>query len=93
MLKMLYNIDVTDENDPFIRLVDEAVRAGVEGLATGKYFVEFLPVLKNVPAWFPGAGFQSTFAKGRMAIETLRNDAYMYMKEAMVSARQLTFRW
>ena len=84
-MKILYNIEVADEGDPYLTLVEQGAEAVSEGVAPGKFFVEYLPFLKHVPAWVPGAGFQIKFAGWRAAAESLRTQPFNHMKRSMVS--------
>ncbi|PIL25709.1 cytochrome P450 [Ganoderma sinense ZZ0214-1] len=57
IMEATYGIKVLPEDDPFIELA-EAGQEAVSKCAIGFYFVEIFPLLRHVPAWFPGAGFQ-----------------------------------
>ncbi|CAA7259346.1 unnamed protein product [Cyclocybe aegerita] len=58
ILKVAYGYQVAGNDDPFVRNLQEGLKV-YGGLSTpGKYWVEFFPVLRFVPAWFPGAGFK-----------------------------------
>ncbi|KAF9457427.1 cytochrome P450 [Collybia nuda] len=53
-----YGIKVTDENDPYIALVEEAFRGISQAGVPGQFLVDLLPILKNIPSWMPGASFK-----------------------------------
>ncbi|KAI0316363.1 cytochrome P450 [Amylostereum chailletii] len=57
IMKMSYGYDTRDIADPIVDLVDLATTQFSE-LMQSTFLVDFLPFLKYVPAWFPGAGFQ-----------------------------------
>ncbi|KAI0752764.1 cytochrome P450 [Daedaleopsis nitida] len=82
MMKLVYGLDITDENDRYIGQVDAALTAS-QGIAPGKFMIEFFPFLRHLPDWFPGAIFKRQFAKGRAAIDILRNEPYARAKEDM----------
>ncbi|KAF9451579.1 cytochrome P450 [Macrolepiota fuliginosa MF-IS2] len=57
-LSLGYGIDVKPQNDPNIRIADEAVK-GLAGAANfSAFLVNSIPALKYVPSWFPGAGWK-----------------------------------
>ncbi|KAF4586353.1 hypothetical protein EYR38_010629 [Pleurotus pulmonarius] len=65
ILSITYGIEDRNELVSHITLVEEgAERLAVAG-APGAFLVDFLPWLKYVPKWFPGAGFQHTAEENR----------------------------
>ncbi|KAI1785253.1 cytochrome P450 [Ganoderma leucocontextum] len=57
IMEATYSIKVLPEDDPFIELT-EAGQEAFSKCAIGFYLVEIFPLLRHVPAWFPGAGFK-----------------------------------
>ncbi|KAJ7776053.1 cytochrome P450 [Mycena maculata] len=60
-----YGIDVLPENDPYISLAEEAMRTTAEAAIPGRFLVDFLPVLRHIPDWVPGAGFKLKAKAGK----------------------------
>ena len=85
ILKIIYGIDVVEKDDPHISEVDAALEGLSLGLVPGKYWVEFLPFLRHVPAWVPGAGFQKQFSAWRASALAMKNDTFAYVKPSLVS--------
>ncbi|RDX45834.1 cytochrome P450 [Lentinus brumalis] len=83
LMKLLYNIQVADEDDEYIVKVEHAVQGASEGTLPGKYLVEVLPFLRYVPDWVPGAGFQKRFASWRAAASDLKNAPVAHVKQAL----------
>ena len=81
---MTYSINVRPYNDPFITIVEQAVDAAAELLIAGAFFVDILPMLKYVPAWFPGAKFQRKAAMMRAHSEKIRSATFAATKNMMV---------
>jgi hypothetical protein len=81
---MTYSINVRPYNDPFIAIVEQAVDAAAELLIAGAFFVDILPMLKYVPAWFPGAKFQRKAAMMRAHSEKIRSATFAATKNSMV---------
>lgn len=81
----MYDITPADDDDRYITLIHAALEGAAQALATGKYIViDFFPFLKNLPAWFPGAGFQKKFAEWRASGEELKNVPFAYVKDGIV---------
>ncbi|KAJ7627084.1 cytochrome P450 [Roridomyces roridus] len=68
-----YGIDVLPENDPYIGLGEELMASGNVALIPGRFLVDFLPVLKYIPDWMPGAGFKRFAKEGRKTMEAALN--------------------
>ncbi|KAJ6452467.1 cytochrome P450 [Mycena sanguinolenta] len=58
IMAIAYGIEVLPSNDPYVKLAHEAVYTLSAAGVPGKYLVDSLPILKYVPAWFPGAQFK-----------------------------------
>ena len=56
-MKTVYGIDVKDSENPYILVAQEAFSGVSEATVPGAFLVDFLPILKYTPSWFPGAGF------------------------------------
>ena len=70
---MTYSIDIQPYNDPYVKIAEEALRAGAELLIPGAFLVDIIPILKYAPEWFPGAKFQSKAAMMRKHAARIRN--------------------
>ncbi|RDX45824.1 cytochrome P450 [Lentinus brumalis] len=86
ILKVGFDIDVGDEDDRYVAAVDAALEGPVQGLVPGTFLVDFLPFLRYVPTWFPGATSQRLWAKWQAAAETLKNLPYDHVKAALDQA-------
>ncbi|KAH9924103.1 cytochrome P450 [Amylocystis lapponica] len=60
-----YGLEVLLEDDPYISNIDRAMHITAKATRTGAYLVDSVPILKYVPAWFPGAGFKRQAAEWR----------------------------
>jgi hypothetical protein len=81
---MTYSINVRPYNDPYIKMVEEAMEAVAELLIAGAFLVDIIPVLKYVPEWFPGAKFQSKAAMMRKHAAIIRNTMFAATEKLMV---------
>ena len=83
-ISMTYSIKVHPYNDPYIKIAEEALRAGAELLIPGAFLVDIIPILKYVPEWFPGAKFQTKAAMMRKHAARIRNNTFAATEELMV---------
>ena len=57
-----------------------------EGLTPGAFLVEYFPFLRHVPAWLPGAGFQTRLKRWRDASHAMVDMPFAKAKDNIVSA-------
>ncbi|KAJ7607921.1 cytochrome P450, partial [Roridomyces roridus] len=55
-----YGLDVLPEDDPYVKLAEQANAGLIQGFIPGRFLVDSLPILKYVPRWFPGSGPYTT---------------------------------
>lgn len=68
-------MDVADTNDRYISLI-EKVLSVVVAFTPGRYLIETFPILRYMPEWIPGAGFQKDFREWRTAAEEVMTSLY-----------------
>ncbi|KAK0480174.1 cytochrome P450 [Armillaria novae-zelandiae] len=83
IMKMVYGYDVEPDGDRFVDLVDQAMISARLGLANGAFLVDLLPILKNVPVWFPGAKFKRLAQRWRKQVEEMREEPFQYAAESV----------
>ncbi|KAK7029428.1 hypothetical protein VNI00_014682 [Paramarasmius palmivorus] len=81
-LKLAYGYQVTSNDDPFVERVNNSF--AYFGKKLGRLFlVDFFPILRFVPSWFPGAEFQRTAKEFKNA--RVDDYAYLWARERIVS--------
>jgi hypothetical protein len=58
IISLAYGIPIKARGDPYLELSEISTKILTDAVTPGSYFVDVLPFLKHIPAWFPGAGFQ-----------------------------------
>ncbi|EJD04870.1 cytochrome P450 [Fomitiporia mediterranea MF3/22] len=80
-----YGHEVNSEDDIIARLaVDSAIRF-IEGGTPGATLVDFIPILRYIPTWFPGASFRRKAVDTYKAHVDARDIPYNEVKERMSS--------
>ena len=85
MLKIIYDIDALNEDDEHVAILEDAMEA-VRQASPGNFLIERFPILRHVPSWLPGAGFQSVLAASKAANHRLKNELFDELQESIVSA-------
>ncbi|KAJ6604989.1 cytochrome P450 [Mycena sp. CBHHK59/15] len=74
---------VAEQGDEYVRLADQAL-AGVSVSANfGAYLVDYLPILKYIPAWFPGVQFKKDGQKWHKLGQEMWNRPFDLVKARM----------
>ena len=84
IMKIAYGITVKESDDPYISIAEEALNGTAQAGIPGAFWVDFLPILKYVPSWFPGAGFQKKAARWREAINTMAEKPFHHVQQQVV---------
>lgn len=58
ILKVAYGYQIASNDDPLVHLLAKTSQLMGSISIPGKYWVEFFPILRFIPDWFPGAGFK-----------------------------------
>jgi hypothetical protein len=83
-LSLAYGLQIQKTNDPFIEIAETAVKSISEASSFGAFLVDVIPILKYVPEFVPGAGFQKKARIWRKIQEDFREVPYSASIEAMV---------
>ncbi|KZT56551.1 cytochrome P450 [Calocera cornea HHB12733] len=60
-----HGYQIRSNDDYYIWLGNKVMQDFTKAAAPGAWLVDFLPFLRHLPAWFPGAGFQKIAAEWR----------------------------
>ncbi|PSS35616.1 hypothetical protein PHLCEN_2v1439 [Hermanssonia centrifuga] len=83
ILQMSYGYEVQEKDDPIVDLVDIATEQFSLFTSPGAFLVDVFPMLRYVPAWFPGAGSQRLAVSWRKTIHDMADIPYEFVKNRM----------
>ena len=84
ILSITYGIKVQESDDPYIAIAEEAMKGFNQTGLPGTFFVDLFPILKYVPSWFPGAGFQKKAAHWKAVNTSLKEKPFRYVQKQLV---------
>ncbi|KAI5117759.1 hypothetical protein M0805_000603 [Coniferiporia weirii] len=87
ILMLAYGYSAQSENDPFVRIAEEAMIGFSKASEPGAFMVDRFPILKYTPSWFPGAKFQLVANSMREDLERLYDIPFNFVKSEMASGR------
>ncbi|KAJ3574478.1 hypothetical protein NP233_g1744 [Leucocoprinus birnbaumii] len=59
ILESVYGTEIKGTQDPFYRIAEISMLSLSTAGVFGTFYVDFLPILKHLPSWLPGAGFRN----------------------------------
>ncbi|KAL4865823.1 hypothetical protein BDV12DRAFT_173973 [Aspergillus spectabilis] len=84
ILKITYGYSVDqDADDPLVDIADKALVNFSIAVRPGTWLVDLAPILRHIPSWFPGAGFQRTARIFRKQTEALSDVPFAFVKQQM----------
>ncbi|KZT12691.1 cytochrome P450 [Laetiporus sulphureus 93-53] len=85
IMRVTYGYPVKKEDDPMITLPMKAMDNFSAATAPGAFLVDFIPQLRYLPEWMPGAGFLRTAKVWRKTVWDASWNPYNWCKENLDS--------
>ncbi|KAK6988661.1 cytochrome P450 [Favolaschia claudopus] len=85
MMSVAYGMEPKATNSHLIALAEEATKAFSDVMIPGQYLVDFIPILRHLPNWFPGAGFKRIAQGGKLLASAVRDIPFNETKEKIES--------
>ncbi|KAF8996018.1 cytochrome P450 [Cyathus striatus] len=82
IMSVIYGITVAPESDKYLSIAEKALEGMAEAAKPGNFLVDIIPILKYVPEWIPGAGFQKKAREWRHAVHEMRDAPFEYVRNA-----------
>jgi len=85
MLGVAYGYSPSTMDDSYIKMVQEALQIVVEAGGPSALLVDFMPILKHVPAWMPGMEFKRKGLRARGLIKDMERTPLERVKREMAA--------
>ncbi|KAG6861014.1 hypothetical protein C0995_004867 [Termitomyces sp. Mi166 len=76
--------------EKFVTLSEQAVFKLSDSVFPGAMLVNALPILRHIPAWFPGAGFHTFAADCRQLTSQMLEVPFQYVKDQMAAGIEVS---
>ncbi|KNZ73921.1 O-methylsterigmatocystin oxidoreductase [Termitomyces sp. J132] len=83
VLEICYGHHVAEKGDEYVTLADSALAGITTSGVFGSYMVDYIPLLKHVPSWMPGAKFKRQAFKWKKLAMKMLNQPFDMVKEQM----------
>ncbi|KAJ7773417.1 cytochrome P450 [Mycena metata] len=85
IMATVYGYEIQREtNDYFVTLSENAANILVASVLPGALAVNVFPILRHLPGWLPGCGFQQIAAESRVLVEEMKSAPFEFVKQNMV---------
>lgn len=84
IMSIAYGIDIQQKDDPYVKAAQEGVHPLTAATVPGAFLVDMLPLLKYVPEWVPGAGFQKKAKEWAQLAMTMVDMPFEACKKSIV---------
>jgi len=88
ILNITYGYSVADEHDSYVVLANTTMRSFAQAIVFGSYLVDYIPMLKYVPSWMPGAAFKRKAREWHRLSREMLESQFQFVKQKMVSEMQ-----
>lgn len=78
-------MDVTDPKHDYIRLAGKVLEDLTGAQLPGRFWIHFLPILKHIPSWVPGAYFRRFVEQHHLEVEKMLSRPFETVKKEIVS--------
>ncbi len=85
IMDIVYGIQVQNMDDDYIRLAEQTTEVFNQSRLMGKFWIDFLPILKYVPSWVPGAAAVQYAKKWRPVVDATVNKSFEAVKRRLCS--------
>ncbi|KAH7931282.1 cytochrome P450 [Leucogyrophana mollusca] len=89
VLVISHGYEVQDENDPYLETADTAIHYFSITTSAGAFLVDVLPILRHLPAWFPGATFKKIAKLGSESLTEMTDKPHDVVKAQMAAGTAL----
>ncbi|SJL09800.1 related to cytochrome P450 CYP2 subfamily [Armillaria ostoyae] len=83
IMKIVYGFDVNPNGDQFVGLVDRALESARIVGNVGTFVVDYIPSLKYLPRWFPGANFLNLAHAWSKDVWNMKQSPFEYASESL----------
>ncbi|KAJ6452419.1 cytochrome P450 [Mycena sanguinolenta] len=89
IMKVAFGYSLSGDDDPFISIAQQSSRISGWAMAPGRWLVDYFPILRFVPAWFPFAHFKRQGAQWREILNSISDVPHNWVKAQIASGTNI----
>ncbi|KAJ3492019.1 hypothetical protein NLI96_g265 [Meripilus lineatus] len=90
IVEIAYGHRIIADNDPYLQMVNHGTQVVADSGNLGVNILDIFPILKNLPAWFPGAWFISFGIESQKYVQKARHWPFQDVKEQLAAGTAKT---
>ena len=90
-MDIVYGFQIESMDDEYLKLAIESMDAFAASRIAGKYWVDFMPFLKYVPSWVPGAAAVKYGARWRPVVDEMMSRPFEEIKQKLDETVSIPF--
>lgn len=90
-MDVVYAYKISSMDDEYIHIAAEAVDVIVASRTPGMFWIDYVPLIKYIPAWIPGAAAKKFGARTMPVVLKMFNQPFDVAKERAVSFISATY--
>ncbi|KZT28780.1 cytochrome P450 [Neolentinus lepideus HHB14362 ss-1] len=90
ILQVTYGYEPKEYDDPLVELIERAMKQVSILFGLNAFLVDVLPILKHIPAWFPGAKFKRIAPEWAKCASDTQEVPLRYVKDQMSKGSAVT---
>ncbi|KAF5315445.1 hypothetical protein D9619_007174 [Psilocybe cf. subviscida] len=83
VMSTAYGYNVKPKGDHFVKIAEEAIERLSLAVVPGAALVNAMPIMKHLPSWFPGAGFQKVASDTKIWTTQMKEEPFKHAKKNM----------
>ncbi|KAJ7936986.1 cytochrome P450 [Mycena leptocephala] len=89
IMKVAFGYTVSGSEDPFISIADQSSKISGWAMAPGRWLVDYFPILRFIPAWFPLADFKRQGAEWRTILNSVSEVPHTWVKSEIAAGTNI----
>ena len=85
-MDIAYGIKVDSMDNEYVELMESVIKSFGIIKTPGAFWIDSFPLMKYVPAWFPGAAARKFGESYKPLVQLMRDKPFYAAKDAMVSS-------
>jgi len=85
ILDIAYGLNIKSKGDRYIVQAERAMEAMASSATGSRYMIDYFPVLRFLPSWFPGLHFKKDGAAWKPYVDAMPRDCLDFSENAVVS--------
>ncbi|KAJ7149692.1 cytochrome P450 [Mycena filopes] len=89
IMKVAFGYPISAGDDPFISIAEESSKISGWALTPGRWLVDYFPLLRFIPAWFPLAHFKRQGAAWAATLNSMSQVPHDWVKSELAARRNI----